>query len=80
MREVSFDKAVVKCREGDIVVLMSDGAVSEGTDWIKSEIDRFDRGSAEQLSERICEGAKRRRSDNHEDDITVITAIIRKAD
>lgn len=80
LREVSFDKAVVKCREGDIVVLMSDGAVSEGTDWIKSEIDRFDRGSAEQLSERICEGAKRRRSDNHEDDITVITAIIRRAD
>lgn len=79
LREVSFDKAVVRCKENDIVVLMSDGAVSEGTEWIKDEIEGFEGGTAEQLSERICEGAKRRRTDGHEDDITVMTAVIKRA-
>ena len=58
---------------------MSDGAVSEGTEWIKDEIEGFEGGTAEQLSERICEGAKRRRTDGHEDDITVMTAVIKRA-
>ena len=79
LRDVSFDKAIVKCKEGDVVVLMSDGAVCEGTEWIREEIEAFTDGTAEQLSERICEGAKRRRTDGHEDDITVMTAIIKKA-
>lgn len=79
LREVSFDKAVVRCKENDIVMLMSDGAVSEGTEWIKDEIEGFEGGTAEQLSERICEGAKRRRTDGHEDDITVMTAVIKRA-
>ena len=79
LREVSFDKAVIRCKENDIIVLMSDGAVSEGTEWIKNEIDSFSGGTAEQLSERICEGAKRRRTDGHEDDITVMTAVIKRA-
>lgn len=79
LREISFDKATVKCKIGDIVVLMSDGAVCEGTDWIREEIENWTDGTAEELAERICEGAKRRRSDNHEDDITVMAAILKKS-
>ena len=79
LREISFDKAVIKCKIGDIVVLMSDGASFEGTDWIKGEIENWTDGTAEELAERICEGAKRRRSDNHLDDITVMTAILKKS-
>ena len=79
LREISFDKAAVKCKIGDIVVLMSDGASVEGTDWIKEEIENWSDGTAEELAERICEGAKRRRSDNHLDDITVMTAILKKS-
>lgn len=79
LREISFDKATVKCKIGDIVVLMSDGAACEGIDWIKKEIESWSDGTAEELAERICEGAKRRRSDNHQDDITVMTAILKKS-
>ena len=79
LREISFDKAVIKCKIGDIVVLMSDGASFEGTDWIKGEIENWSDGTAEELAERICEGAKRRRSDNHLDDITVMTAVLKKS-
>ena len=79
LREISFDKAVIKCKIGDIVVLMSDGASFEGTDWIKGEIENWSDGTAEELAERISEGAKRRRSANHLDDITVMTAILKKS-
>lgn len=79
LREISFDKAIVKCKIGDIVVLMSDGATVEGTDWIKEELENWSDGTAEELAERICEGAKRRRSDNHRDDITVMTAVLKKS-
>ena len=79
LREIGFDKATVKCKIGDIVVIMSDGAACEGTDWIKGEIESWSNGTAEELAERICEGAKRRRSDNHQDDITVMTAILKKS-
>lgn len=79
LREIGFDKATVRCKIGDIVVLMSDGAACEGTDWIKGEIESWSDGTAEELAERICEGAKRRRSDNHQDDITVMTAILKKS-
>ena len=59
--------------------MMSDGAVCEGSEWIREEIENWDNGTAEELADRICEGAKRRRTDNHEDDITVMTAILKKS-
>lgn len=79
LRDIGFDKAEVKCKIGDIIVMMSDGAVCEGCDWIRTEIEKWESGTAEELADRICEGAKRRRSDSHEDDITVMTAILKKS-
>ncbi len=79
LRDISFDKAFVKCAAGDIIVLMSDGASGDGLEWIRDELECWKDGSAQKLAERICEGAKRRRTDNHEDDITVLTAILKKA-
>lgn len=79
LRDIGFDKASVRCKEGDIVVLMSDGVVNDGIDWIREEIEHWGDGSAQDLAERLSEGAKRRRTDIHEDDITVLTAILKKS-
>lgn len=79
LRDIGFDTACVKCKIGDIVVLMSDGASGTGTDWIRAEIEAWKDGSAQKLATHLCECAKRRRNDNHEDDITVLTAIINKS-
>ena len=79
LRDIGFDKASIKCKVGDIVVMMSDGAVSEGLDWIREEIEIWTDGTAQSLAERLCECAKRRRTDAHEDDITVLTAILNKS-
>lgn len=79
LRDIGFDRATVKCKAGDIVVLMSDGATGNGTDWIRAEIESWKDGSAQSLATHLCQCAKRRRNDNHEDDITVLTAIINKS-
>ena len=66
-------------KKDDIVLMLSDGAVSEGTDWISAELEAWGDGSAQALAQRISECAKRRRTDHHEDDITVMAAILQKA-
>ena len=79
LRNISFDKANIKCKAGDIIVLMSDGVVAEGTDWLRTEISAWQNGSAQELSEHLARTAKRRRTDKHQDDITVMCAILNKA-
>lgn len=79
LRGVSFDRAVITMKKGDIILMMSDGAVSEGTDWISAEVESWTDGSAQALAERIAGCARRRRTDKKEDDITVIAAILKTA-
>ncbi len=78
LREVSFDLAKVKLKDGDILVMLSDGATTEGTKWISEMVANWDICSAQKLADDIAMAAKRRRSDGHSDDITVFTAILRE--
>ena len=64
--------------DGDIVLLVSDGAVSSGYDWILSELDLYKSDDAEFLAKRIATEARRRRLDGFDDDITALCAIIKK--
>lgn len=79
LREIGFDRAVISLKKGDLILMMSDGAVSEGTDWISEEIEVWGNDGAQELAERIAASAKRRRTDHHEDDITVLAAILKKS-
>ena len=79
LNEVGFDRAVVTLKEDDVLIMMSDGVCTDGTDWICAEIEGFKDGGAKQLSERIATAARRRRRDGHDDDITVFAAIVEKA-
>lgn len=79
LSDVSFDTATVKLKDRDIVLLMSDGALTDGTEWIKSEVKSFKNGSAQKLAELICQSAGKRQQNNTRDDITVMAAIIQKA-
>ncbi len=78
LRQIGFDKAAVKCKAGDVVVMLSDGATSEGTDWIRAEVEAWRDGSAQDLSEHLCRCARRRRTEKRQDDITVMCAILEK--
>ena len=79
LREVKFDCAGVNLAKGDIVVMMSDGAAVDGIEWISHEIGLWQDGSAQKLAEKLADMALRRCEKGHEDDITVMVAIIENA-
>ena len=79
LRDIRFDKASVRCKAGDIIVLVSDGAMCDGAEWIKEDLEHWDGGSAQALSEQLCESARRRADGDRRDDITVVVAILKNA-
>lgn len=78
LKEVSFDRAGIKLRVNDILMLISDGVTFDGTEWIRAELENWQNGTAQDLAEHICTLARRRQTDSRTDDITVIAAIIEK--
>lgn len=78
LRNISFDKANLNLKAEDIVVMVSDGVITEGTEWISNIINDWSIGSAQQLADEIAFAARRRRSDGHNDDITVLVGILKK--
>lgn len=79
LREVSFDKAILKMKAGDILVMTSDGASYDGVDDIICLLGEYDGQGADAISEKIAHSAAARRNDGHSDDITVLTVIMEKA-
>lgn len=77
LRGVDFEKSAITLHDHDIVVMVSDGVVNNGTDWIKAELESFN-GSAQELSERILRIAKERGIDDRSDDMTVVCACLKK--
>lgn len=75
---IEFEKNVVMLRDGDWVVMVSDGVVFSGYDWILSELEHYAGDDPDDLCERLANEARRRRSDGHEDDITVIAIRLEK--
>lgn len=78
LRDVAFDKAKIDLKNEDILVMVSDGVTTEGDDWICNMIRDWTVGSAQQLADEIAFAARRRRSDGHNDDISVMVAILKK--
>ncbi len=78
IKDISFDRAGIRLKAGDILLLMSDGVTFDGTEWIRNEVENWSDGSAQNLAEHICAAARRRYTDSRADDITVMAAIIEK--
>ncbi len=78
LRDVGFDRSVITLRCNDVVVLLSDGALCCGIDWICSEVEKHGDGSAQDLADKIAAAAERRGDKNHPDDITVMVAVLVK--
>ncbi len=79
LKEVSFDRAGIRLKSNDILLLLSDGVTACGTDWIRDELSAWGDGGAQDLAEHICDCARRRSIGTRADDITVLAAIIEKS-
>lgn len=78
LREAHFSDFQTRLQPGDLILLVSDGALDAGTGWILEELNRFEGTNAQSLTDLISEEAARRRTDGHEDDITVVAGIVAK--
>lgn len=79
LKDVSFDRAGIRLKCDDILLLVSDGVTFDGTEWLREELENWDNGSAQDLAEHICNCARRRCLHSRPDDITVLAAIIEKS-
>ena len=62
---------------GDVVVLVSDGVVAAGHEWLADLVADWDEGeNPNTFAQRITDEAKRRRSDGHEDDVTALVLVL----
>ena len=79
LKEVSFDCSQTTLSQGDIIVMVSDGVLENGTDWIGVELEVWRSSDANALARHLADYAKRRCPNGQEDDITVAVAIIEKS-
>ena len=74
---ISFDQSSFNLKSGDLILMVSDGALPDGnSDWIASELEIRDGEDVDSAAERILSVAKMRTMPGREDDITVLLAEI----
>ena len=72
LNESKLIKEDVTLSADDVIVMVSDGVMVGSAEWLEKLILTFREGSAEQLASYIVEEARRRRQNDHDDDITAI--------
>lgn len=75
LSETKLEKTSTRLREGDVIVLVSDGAVAQDDSFIVEAIQNF-KGEPRAFAKDLAVRAKELRKDGHDDDITVMTAVI----
>ncbi len=76
LNDTSFAKFSETVAAGDLILLMSDGALSSGSDWICTETEKWDGRIPQELAESIVSQAIAKRRDGHDDDITVLAMLV----
>lgn len=72
LNETSFSRRDEVLGDGDLIVLMSDGAIAAGEDWVLHTVEEFSGSLPQELAEELVSGAIARRDDGHDDDVTVM--------
>lgn len=77
LQGIRYDTSQAQVQKGDVLVMLSDGALMGGSDWIAADLPLFRKNTAHEIASHLCEEAKRRWFDGHSDDLTVLVAKIR---
>lgn len=76
LTDINLSHKSTQLVHGDWVVMVSDGAVATGEDWLEEMLKGWQKGSAQELSRAIVKEAQSRRSDGYDDDITAIAMLM----
>ncbi len=75
LNNIGFSKYNLQLRGGDMLVMVSDGILGSGSNWLRDEIKAARNPDAREFSELLLETARRKCGKNY-DDMTVITLIM----
>lgn len=75
INDVGFNRCTVKLKGGDMLVMVSDGILGNGSIWLRDEIKAARNPDARDFSRLLLETARRKCGENF-DDMTVVTLII----
>lgn len=78
LSHTNFAKSEAYLKEGDLVVMVSDGVTATGSSWVQSVIDNYQGDKPKELALQIGENARKRNETLHSDDITVMVGFITK--
>ena len=76
--EAQAKRTSLSLREGDLIVLVSDGLTDQSDEWLPSQITAYAAGPIEELCENLLKTAQLRRAGGRADDCTVLAARIVK--
>lgn len=76
LNDVHFAKANEHLEDGDLLVMMSDGALAAGEEWFLEAVEQWKGTSPQELAEYLVAQAVTRRGDGHDDDVTVMAFCI----
>ena len=75
LQGIHYERRTVRLREGDLIVMMSDGALSIAPDWMKEELALAANEPVQKIAERLANLSKRNER-GRGDDITVMAARV----
>lgn len=77
MPDIGFSFAERELEMGDMVVMISDGVIANGSEWLLDLIENCDKETDPNiLAEEIVEKAREKRSDGHEDDVSALVLVV----
>ncbi|MBR3289809.1 MAG: SpoIIE family protein phosphatase [Clostridia bacterium] len=80
LRDIGFEKQTDTLADGDVLLMLSDGALTGGIGWVEERLGAFDAGkeTLQSLAEDIACTAREQQTE-HQDDITVLALRVEKA-
>lgn len=73
MPDVEFALTKKNLESGDLIVMISDGVIANGSEWLLDFIEDMDEETEpNDLAEKIADKARAKRTDGHEDDVSVL--------
>lgn len=72
LTEIGFARERVSLSAGDWVLMVSDGAVANGDEWLEQALGQWKGEDEQELADYIVKQASLRRTDGHDDDVTAI--------
>lgn len=78
LRDIDFARSSAELKNGDIVLMLSDGAVGEDDSWIEDELLSWSTDNMQELSCHIADMARLKALPSVSDDITAIAMKVKK--